>query len=244
MYSERFLREAPELVDRYLEETRADDAKYRVSGKKLPVHIARILSADRNELIRAMALASRKLTTGATEAFNQVFGREIGVLSLSERHDNLLMWGHYARDHQGFVIEFNRDHQFFSEPKDDLRPVLYSNRRPARPGTEIDEVDFFYTKSRDWKYEREWRFIRYLDKADARLSGQPQDVCLFRLPRESVSSVILGCRVLQKVRDEMLELLAREPACSHIRVISASIHPTKYQLQFEEIGSNRVAGGV
>lgn len=128
LYSERFLHNAPEVVDQYLELTRVEDATCSASGKRRPAHIAHILNSDRDELIRAMALGSRVLARGGTEAYNEVFSQKWGLLCLAERCDNLLMWGHYSRDHQGFVIEFNRDHQFFVEHDSDLHPVRYSKR--------------------------------------------------------------------------------------------------------------------
>jgi hypothetical protein len=54
----------------------------------------------------------------------------IGVLSLSEKRDNLLMWAHYAQNHEGFVIEFDESHDFFHQKPDpnDIPPLklLYS----------------------------------------------------------------------------------------------------------------------
>lgn len=38
----------------------------------------------------------------------------IGALSLSDTFDNLLMWSHYANTHEGFVIEFDKSHPYFS----------------------------------------------------------------------------------------------------------------------------------
>lgn len=32
--------------------------------------------------------------------------KQIGVLCLSENHRNILMWSHYARNHEGFVVGF------------------------------------------------------------------------------------------------------------------------------------------
>jgi hypothetical protein len=37
----------------------------------------------------------------------------VGILSLTEKRDNLLMWAHYAHDHQGLVIEFDDTHEYF-----------------------------------------------------------------------------------------------------------------------------------
>jgi hypothetical protein len=58
-----------------------------------------------------------------------------GVLSLSETHDNALMWSHYCYNHKGFVIQFDADHPFFSSNQKEyiiehVSKVLYSDKRP------------------------------------------------------------------------------------------------------------------
>jgi hypothetical protein len=56
----------------------------------------------------------------------------VGVLSLTETPNNLLMWAHYARNHQGFVIEFDTDQEPFASARvsppgfGHLGPVVYS----------------------------------------------------------------------------------------------------------------------
>ncbi|EPJ44297.1 MAG: hypothetical protein OFPII_35920 [Osedax symbiont Rs1] len=40
-----------------------------------------------------------------------------GILSMTERIDNLLMWSHYADSHTGFVIGFDPSHDFFDGTK-------------------------------------------------------------------------------------------------------------------------------
>lgn len=43
-----------------------------------------------------------------------VFDSKIGVLSLTELPDDLLMWVHYADCHRGFAIQFDETHEFFA----------------------------------------------------------------------------------------------------------------------------------
>src|SRR5262249_27556412 len=47
---------------------------------------------------------------------------QLGILSLSERWDSLLMWSHYADSHRGLAIGLRTDHGFFQ--KRDLRQIL------------------------------------------------------------------------------------------------------------------------
>jgi hypothetical protein len=81
-----------------------------------------------------------------TELMMQMCGGTVGpiasgILSLTEKHDNLLMWAHYAGEHTGFVIEFDSSHEDWKrfqveEPRgpDVMRKVRDSEHQPGRGG--------------------------------------------------------------------------------------------------------------
>ena len=112
------------------------------------------------------------------------FSSQIGILSLAERPDNLLMWSHYSGQHTGFVLEFDEEHPFFkttSSGANDKSPmtlskVRYSIGRPERPSINLKDFlafsGWYLVKSEEWKYEREWRMIRPLAIADVCLQLQ------------------------------------------------------------------------
>jgi hypothetical protein len=63
-----------------------------------------------------------------------------GILSLTERPGNLLMWGHYASSHTGVCLEFavSVHETFFGR----AQPIVYSGKRPTfvPNGTEEENV--------------------------------------------------------------------------------------------------------
>jgi hypothetical protein len=61
---------------------------------------AALLKADMQSDQAARELIDRHLNT-------------LGILSLSEVPDDLLMWTHYAANHSGFVLEFDDKHHWF-----------------------------------------------------------------------------------------------------------------------------------
>lgn len=92
----------------------------------------------------------------------------IGVLSLSEKWDSMLMWSHYAGSHKGVCLEF----EFANNRCDNLRQVDYTSMR----GISVKDLylwrlrgdafaeqrvreRYLFSKSRHWKYEAEWRAI-------------------------------------------------------------------------------------
>lgn len=97
-----------------------------------------------------------------------------GVISLTESPDNLLMWSHYAEDHQGVVIELDIDQsdpfQLFNvahiATSSDAMfdKVNYRKKRPYDGlflAASIQEIakHYYLTKSDEWMYEKEWRYI-------------------------------------------------------------------------------------
>jgi len=88
----------------------------------------------------------------------------LGILCLTEESDNHLMWVNYARDHTGFVIGFRTSSPFFQADGTGLRKVIYD----ARPSESPEEDACFY-KSPDWKYEKEWRYVRTFGDSEDRL---------------------------------------------------------------------------
>jgi hypothetical protein len=90
---------------------------------------------------------------------------EMGVLCLTKRPDNHIMWVSYARNHTGFVVGFDAASSFFQEEGRELRAVIYQPRPPIF--SEPDENGCFY-KSPEWSYEEEWRCVRRFAKDERR----------------------------------------------------------------------------
>jgi hypothetical protein len=71
---------------------------------------------------------------------------------------------HYAKSHEGFIIGFNAEHEFLTCPKLSYWPrkVIYQELRPAVviSNTEFDPIKAYFTKSKHWEYEDEYRLIR------------------------------------------------------------------------------------
>ncbi|MEL7595435.1 DUF2971 domain-containing protein [Aeromonas veronii] len=109
------------------------------------------------------------------KALNNVM-RSFGVTSLSETQRNLLMWAHYANEHQGLCIGYDTDIIFDKKTKkmlkedaelkkvnyDTVRHEDYGNLKKMEGMKEF--VDYILqkimlTKGNDWIYEKEHRYI-------------------------------------------------------------------------------------
>jgi hypothetical protein len=164
-----------------------------------------------------------------------------GVLSLSDRPDSLLMWAHYASNHRGFAVEFRASHEWLAQ----ARSVAYGSRRPfvaplapTKSQAESAGPSFFFAKSSDWAYEREWRLVRKLGEADTVLTikGAPPQLPLhlFNVPRSAVTGVIIGARMPHKNRERLAEIVLSWPR-RRLRTLRAHLSPRKFELEFDPI---------
>ncbi len=108
----------------------------------------------------------------------------IGVYCFAEQNDSIIMWAHYANNHQGCCLEFNlQEHvsRYVEKgkpcfPFSFLRSVKYSDKYPVHvigeEGAYPKENSAYISKSEDWRYEKEWRAIMYDASVISPISGK------------------------------------------------------------------------
>jgi hypothetical protein len=92
---------------------------------------------------------------------------ELGILSLANSNNNLLMWSHYAEDHKGMCLEFERKDGEVLASSDSTQPIFYTDNHPTlspksllnKAAALTSKKRILYAKSKHWEYEREWRHI-------------------------------------------------------------------------------------
>ena len=169
------------------------------------------------------------------------FAKNIRVLCLSEVHDNLLMWAHYAANHTGAVIQLKCLPDSDTAPTSrDIR-VDYQDAFPsvATPEEWTNEIlniktlnrnevflRFMATKSTHWAYEKEWRCLdqkRPTDNGD-------HEICAIH--PEEIEAIYFGCRMSENNKKSITDYVCGK--LSHVKVYEAQQHPEKYQLVFRE----------
>ncbi|MBS7565309.1 DUF2971 domain-containing protein [Mucilaginibacter sp. Bleaf8] len=109
-----------------------------------------------------------------------------GILSLTTKRDNLLMWAHYANCHKGFCIGLDTE-MLYQAIGGTLGPVIYDDVFPFIPLFEGDVpalIRHMNTKSKHWGYEDEYR----LTKANSANKA-------WTIPKEAIKEVIIGCNM-------------------------------------------------
>lgn len=147
---------------------------------------ARVAPAFEVSIQQAVEMVEQALADPVTHA--QMFGwREnvdaVGVLSLTERPDDMLMWAHYANSHNGYCLELDATIQPLSLAYrvhyDEERPVFRlfdPNRADIIKRTLLHKADF-------WEHEFEWRLVG------------PLDIGPVVFPPEALKSIIFGARI-------------------------------------------------
>lgn len=178
----------------------------------------------------------------------------LGVICFTSKVDNLLMWSHYANNHEGVCIEFDATASFFNgqykdsgspmfdglknyNPKDIydnvgvLKKVEYSKNRPLIFETSklSDDTESWLVKSEEWRYEDEYRIILPTDRAEEKEINN-STMSFFKIDKEIIKSVTMGCQVQETVKKEIYEI------CSSLNIPlkESFISPTEYKLDIKD----------
>ena len=166
-----------------------------------------------------------------------------GILCLSGKWDNILMWSHYTDDHKGFVIEFSGSHDFFGKR---LIKVRYSDQRPLlgnRPDGWNDGA-LFHTKSKDWEYEDEYRKFESFGKQRQLPNGNifvefPEiseidpkkwPVHLIDVTPSAIRKIILGYRISEDTEVRLFKAL-RDDRLKHVVLSQAKPHRNQFCME-------------
>jgi hypothetical protein len=133
----------------------------------------------------------------------------VGVLSLTKNPRNVCMWAHYANNHQGVCLEIDI-------PKDTLSldMVRYTNEQPVFKVHEIMTgkygrfLDLFYTKSKHWANEREWRMV-------TRQGDRSKEI-----PNTKIKKIIWGANTSPITKEKILDSVNPEISTAQMELKS------------------------
>ncbi|KKY51482.1 hypothetical protein AAY86_18520 [Pseudomonas amygdali pv. tabaci str. ATCC 11528] len=133
---------------------------------------------------------------------------QIGILCLSRNLDSLSMWGHYADEYRGAVIEFHEHHEFFNG----LNSVKYQKRRPVFNITDFLGRDIpisdLCVKSKAWEYEKEVRVVRSVNDlkvSDVLIHGHK--LLTMDVPISCIKAVYMGERMAVGAQQKIWSLV-------------------------------------
>lgn len=146
---------------------------------------------------------------------------KIGVLSLCDTPDNMLLWAHYANEHRGAVLELDASDLIVSRPTPDeiqaMAQVIYSDQRIDFVGCRLPLWMTLNYKSAAWAYEREWRLYRSLSALRHKIG----DIYVADLPPKAVKRIIFGARAVETLEEDTIRFIQGSQDHQHIRIEKA-----------------------
>lgn len=148
---------------------------------------------------------------------------ETGVCSFAGDPRNILMWSHYASNHEGvcLLFEIARDPKTFL----DALPVEYSVEYPIvnwiKDFDQGGPLRIVLRKHKGWEYEKERRIIKF-KQANTHLNFLPA----------ALRAVIAGCRVKEDTFEKLKTLSAERSAARMppIAIYKCCRHENRYEL--------------
>lgn len=162
----------------------------------------------------------------------------IGVLSLSSTKDNPVMWAHYANNHKGIVIEFDKENWFFNSKKlpeysdviHYLEAVKYKDERKSINSNNYwKDKDTYLVKSKDWQYEKEYRMT-----ICAEVDVKYKDGIGIKFSTELIKSVYIGSKAEQEIID-YLKTMQKQEEWKHLKIYKFEIDKEEYKLNSKEL---------
>ncbi|MBJ6118385.1 DUF2971 domain-containing protein [Pontibacter sp. BT310] len=200
-------------------------------------------------LLNLFAIEGKDLGVDYSTLLKDSWNNKFGVLSLTKSNDNLTMWSHYTRNHEGFVIEFNPSNNYFNKTKTEkdllrkLNEVKYSEARPKLTLIDSNIIEeemleslfqnILLTKSKHWQYEEEVRFIQILEDSDKIIKSDGQEIHLFGFDPSAIKCVFLGVNISTSFKNNLL-LILNEARYMHVNIYQGVLSKTEYKIEFIE----------
>jgi hypothetical protein len=160
----------------------------------------------------------------------EIIDKLIGIISFSKTWKNILLWSHYSNNHKGFCLGFNANLLSFEKTK--KRDVEYpcDNKYPIIEPREENLETKFFTKSRVWEYEEEYRIVKIFKEStecDALIRKES-------FSKEAIVEVYLGLEMEENHKQEILNLCKK----LQVNVYQIIRVPGKFEIDRELIYSH------
>ena len=149
-------------------------------------------------------------------------GQCVGFISFSEYFNNTMLWGQYSDKAQGiclgfdiqsYNIDINLLHHFWIDSYNYLSPMIYSdvvsdmidfNEDGSGSIAKSNLFQLMFTKSQDWRYEKEWRL--YVRKPEADPANS--ELCFLPFGRQIIlREILIGPRCQDASIERQMETL-------------------------------------
>lgn len=162
----------------------------------------------RDELLWRLLYDRDKMQDEYNQTENEWSNNRLGVISFSLKWNSILLWSHYAENHKGFCIGFNKQKIEDSGLFGSTGPVNYLNVFPSLDPLGTDPTFEIVTKSHskafEWNYEKEYRLTQIWPETNPTINERTINV-----PNDYFEEIILGLNISKDHEKEIIEI-ARE----------------------------------
>lgn len=176
-------------------------------------------------LTKMITVSNSKLVDNYKISTKKIFNK-LGVYCFTYDPRNILMWSHYANDHKGICVQFEktRDFKVLSQSVN----VNYSNIYPKIDFVKspVDDIKkTILSKFTDWDYEQECRML-FPGKAHTYI----------HLNEDSVVGIIFGCKSNDKTKNFIKDLLLerKKMSLSKIKLYDAYQHDKEFKIYIKK----------
>lgn len=215
---------------------------------------------DLDEAIKVLSNSSKEINVDSNYfIYHSLYKlkKYMKILSLSKNNNNMLMWGHYAKNHTGMVIGFNTNCMFFRQATE----MKYSKKIPKLKNIIVEDLllqkyetfeefkKIFVTKSYDWKYEEEYRCVFDVNRNLEFLSSIPNAEELYPnlfqelknnddfihqpFSSECLNSVYLGINSNPKYLHLIMKIIQNK--YPHAKLYTAFLSDNNFNVNFERV---------
>lgn len=156
------------------------------------------------------------------EQHTEKITEQIGILCLSIKNSDILMWSHYANSHRGICLEFDGYFEFFANAMEVKYPLERPQINPFRQNRHEMMEAALLTKAKHWEYEQEWRLVQY-----------KKGPGVYRFPPEALTGVILGAQISPLDKEKVIGWI--KGRTHPVKLYSSSPCDTTFSLKIEEI---------
>lgn len=163
---------------------------------------------EKRRFLKILENKGNELEALANEYFNpDKLIDAIGVVSFSQCNDSILLWSHYAENHQGICLGFKTDGLQTMEmaPPVQSIPIFqiqYQNNLPPAFNGLVDHpiklTEFLKVKHRQWRYEKEYRLIALMEHIKTRSVKYNQEI---------LGEIIFGVRTSESDKSVIKEIV-------------------------------------
>ena len=169
-------------------------------------------------------------------------GTLLRACCFSDRKESLLMWGHYAGNHEGVCLNFKSlsigDYYLLPLASDDALPfhkIDYKDVKPRsvnlmnRDKEETKRIitDFYLTKFADWQYEHEYRLLATISDRGGKSTVN------FR--KDALEGIIFGLKVKPDKAQCIKDIIDQYYAGMDVKLYRTEKVDRRYAIDFKEI---------